>query len=89
MSVLVDLDVVKNGLLVVEGAISLGEGAARPQGNADTRGLDDGVRRSEESKSYRNQGYFAEHRGEAGRGWRSWAGRAGDPDGQYSSLRPA
>ena len=73
--VLVGLHVVHDSLLVVEGAVGLGQGVALAQGNAKARSLDDGGRGSDEGKSHRDEGRFAEHRGESG-----GAGRA-DPVG--------
>ena len=58
---LICVDVVQVGLVVVESAVSTGERAALSQGNANTRGMDNGARRGEEGKSHGYQSRFAEH----------------------------
>ena len=92
-NVLVGLDVVQNGLLVVEGTIGLGERAALSKWDANARRLDDGARRSKEGKGHRNEGRFAEHLGGAGEGWRErkragnrtcWRIEASDEELKYS-----
>ena len=92
-NVLVGLDVVQNGLLVVEGTIGLGERAAFPKRDVNARRLDDGARRSEEGKSHGDEGRFAEHRGEADEGWKEregagnrtcWRLEASDEELKYS-----
>ena len=89
VNLLVNTDVLENGLLVVEGAVGPLEGAALTHGDADARGLDDGGRGSEEGKSHRDEGRFAEHRGESGGAGRAepvGGRRAGEPDDESSSV---
>lgn len=63
------LHVVQDGLLVVEGAVSTGEGAALPKLDADARGLDDGARSGEQREGNGDQSGFAEHGGETDASW--------------------
>ena len=68
--VLEGLDRLDDGLVVVEGTVSVGERCALRQGNADARlRLSNGARGGDEGKSHCDQRCFAEHGEGVGESW--------------------